>query len=1663
MKTRFNFRHLGLPAGILLVTSLNTSAVDLDGDGLSDLWELNFGAEDEPANGDPDGDGYSNVEESLAGTDPFSATSFPDLGPFRIAPGGSPLSFDFPTEAGKFYQLTESEDLLSFRPFGPAIAGDGGAQSVTLQSLAPSTSSGRVLQSFWSNLSGTELSALTDLPTFPEQPDGHNERSTFETQAVKGSGFGVRLQALVTPPETGNYTFSLSAGSPAKAYLSSGTDSNQFADLAEVFPAQDDILPDQWDRYSSQRSAPVLLTAGESYLVEIHHLSLAPEDHCQLAWTGPGITDTAVITSDYLAALPLLPTPNSREDLILHDYDTQTGPLWPANTSIVPAPAGMEGNAEQILDDPGNLAAESILFPQPVTDHFYATWLFRMGTGHDDVHLFFQGPDTSQEGPRVNMEERNDFTTVAVRAGGSYGVRQIEVDFDTTYRVELVASLETPFTYQQGLSTRTVAPDTFDIFVTTTTGKLVGSELGLTFRDEGENVITSLDRMRAVGVSTPNIVVDSWEITDGKIAGNGILRSNISDFTLAAERQFFQLQINDRDQDADGLSDWEEQLLAQHQPFLFFDTETTAGVSDSAAMSSLLSNNTGTPVISLAASDTTAFEDNSPNTSEDHGSILLTRTGTLAPVTIQLCVAPLENTGGTATVCDGTCCSLVGSAGDEEAEVEDYRLLDAEGNLVTDTVTFALGEMSKTLTVVATPDSLNEYPETLNLAVAPSEDASYEISETLNGASIQLFDLADNPANNAIFTGSFSQDGNAVVATQGSGFTTAILNGPRTKLFLTNEFSNLTSVQQDSHVHKSNSGPAPGDIIYSITNEPGGESLPAPASDPYLGFLTAYEWDLTESSGAVPTSGGAASKQVIIDSLFAQNGESPLYLNIHTVDNPAGEIWAFLNLTGGSISDPGAPAAAALAGSPEYPQLFGEELEAEVRRFLNQATFGATDAQVADLVAIIETARLTDESYHRASAYEAWIDNQMSLQQTYLLDYHLATDFQFMALNGAFDPARNPPVEAHPTPSRPASWPTVDRSNPDPEKWHLSGPYPLTRDDVRLAEANELRVEPNNRERRHAHWQMMLNARDQLRQKTGFALQQIVVVSAELTAIRNSPYAASNYQDQLNTRAFGPYRDVLGYVNWSPIMGKWLSSLGNQKGLDIDGDGTDDISPDENLARENMQLFSIGLFNLWPDGTLRLGPDGAPNNTYNNDDIREFAKVLTGQSFSVDNDREVPWGGLPFESLEENTNFTRNQNQAGLFEIKYNYPMKMFGDYHDRSVKSFAGVTIDNTDLTDPTEQGIADIEDALNWLAGTPGDGNPDFDMVHSHGSTPAFISLRLIQRFTTSNPSRDYLHRVATAFQEEEGDLAATVKAILLDPEARQLDPTNTTFGLKRSPLESYLQLARSLEVVSYLPLVDPANEYPFDTAPGNFNNSDLFLDNFGLSTGQLANQERNHRFLQNNTITSGTTGLQMVPFRQETVFNWYLPDYAPSGPIADAGLVAPELQLANEPDVIRNINYLQYLLRGSNGLYVDSLGGSSATQQYALGSDETVNNNDNIRLDRDKWVALLYPASEPLATDTRSSESLADEQLVDELDRRLTYGFLKAKYPYDPSDDDDPNSAGEDDFLKNPRELIIDAITDGHGNPYSGNNDENDKRGKLIDALYLLSVSPEFQIKK
>jgi uncharacterized protein (DUF1800 family) len=1670
--------------------------VDDNGNGLSDVWEQRYNGSALQLLADDDADGFKNVEECIAGTDPFDSSDHPKLNPLIVEESTDEIELSFKTLTGQSYTLSHSSDLSSFAPIG-TWPGDGNERSLLINTNGLSESLSPIRLDFWADLPSATIDALYALDRFPTPPDGSINTTAPEAPVFQATGYGARLTTWITPPQTGSYTFFLSAAGPAELYLDWLGDNIEPTKIAEVLPIQVGIKVGEWQSFPTQRADALDLTADEHYYLDLRYVAAIAGQHAQMAWSGPGLSGIETLSVEDLAKVIFHAETESETTLFQHDYDSlnQTDSVWPdspniGSIQIVTGVEGMAGNAERLISDIGNVSQELINFT-PTSTHFYATWLFNMGTGIQDTSLYLMnGSDTAQEGPRIDIEDSTSGSIAVLRAGGIDGDdEQITIAFDQTFRVELITTLSAGgFEYRTPTETHTVAEDTFDIYVSDLSENLIGSYTGLTFRD-GSGALDSFSSLRVSGLNLPQTIFDDWQFTSGLITGRGYLTPNNIDYG-DGDARFFKLAIEESDQDGDGIPDWEELVLGAHYALLFFDSETTNGTADASALATILGNSQGLPDIELYGSDACAMESNFPNTIRDDGEITLTREGVLSPLTVNLEIIPLAATGSTTTICNGSCCLLVGTAGDEAAEIDDYEITDEDGNIITDSVHFEFGELEKVLTVKAVDDTINEYPETLNIGIAPSTDNSYTVSTLHYGASIQIFDLPENPDNLTIFTGAFSQDGNAGNSTSGSGSVTATINGPRTEIRFWNQFSDINNAQQDSHVHKANPGNAPGNIIYPITNTPGGVSGPAPGSEPFNGQLKyfpvqvlagddpasategdGYPWNLQLSSGAVPTAGGPASKQTIIDSLFGQNGETPLYLNIHTVSNPAGEIWGHFSLSEGSISDPGDAPAADAPSTSGYPQLSGDLLEAEVRRFLNQATFGATDASVAALLNTITIARASDANYHRHTAYATWLDDQMDTavtKRTYLLDYFTATYFQYLKLSGVFDPTRNVTDTVTPTPTTPSTWPTINRDDANPELWYLSDVFPVNRPEYQLADNNNdlIGISGYTKLNRSTFSHMMLNAKDQLRHKMGFALQQIVVVSNSLNTIEKQPFATANYQDQFNHHAFGHYRSILGYVNWSPLMGAWLSSLKNQKAIDFDDDGLFDTYPDENLARENMQLFTIGLFNIWPDGTLRLTPNGLPESSYTNADIQEFAKILTGQSFSLKRNTAnglYQWGGAAYTP----DNFSFNEGTfSGVLARQYLYPMKMFGDYHSLGTKTFAGTTIDNTSIPDLNNQGIADIEAAIDWLAGKPGDGLPDYNMVNSHISTPAFISRRLIQRFTTSNPSTAYLHRVATIFKNSEGDLGLTIRSILLDPEARNLDLNDTQFGIKKSPLEGYLQLLRAFDAFSFTPLTDPSGASPYDVAPGSFTNNDLYLDTFDYPAAQLANQERNVRFMFSSLITNGTEGLQMNPFDQDTVFNYYLPDFSPGGAVGNAGLVAPELQIANEPDIIRNINYYEQITRSTSGQFGTNVGNSLSNQELAfVANGANTNGNDNTRLPLQAMADAFYPATEPdnSGDPTRSGESLADEAMLDELDKRLTNGLFKMRYPYNPADDDDLTVAGVDDLLKNPREWIIDSIHGVYSDPFDGSSDNANRRDKLEDILFLLSFTPEYQIKK
>ncbi|MBN8249825.1 MAG: DUF1800 domain-containing protein, partial [Verrucomicrobia bacterium] len=279
---------------------------------------------------------------------------------------------------------------------------------------------------------------------------------------------------------------------------------------------------------------------------------------------------------------------------------------------------------------------------------------------------------------------------------------------------------------------------------------------------------------------------------------------------------------------------------------------------------------------------------------------------------------------------------------------------------------------------------------------------------------------------------------------------------------------------------------------------------------------------------------------------------------------------------------------------------------------------------------------------------------------------------------------------------------------------------------------------------------------DQLRQRVAFALSQILVISRRNGDLQHRPLSVASFHDIFVRHAFGSYYDILREVTLSPVMGHYLSHVGNQKAiLSINQ------FPDENYAREVKQLFSIGLWELNPDGTRKVNGLGQNIPTYGNEEITEFARVFTGLWFGGQ-----LWG-------------VGGSNDKDLVA-----PMELWPDKHDFGAKTLLNGFVVPA-RTPSEDNGIRDIEDALRNLV--------------EHPNCAPFICRQLIQFLVTSNPSAAYVGRISAVFVNDgtgkRGNLGAVVKAILLDAEAR--DPrwsaVSTQYGRLREPVERTIALAR------------------------------------------------------------------------------------------------------------------------------------------------------------------------------------------------------------------------------------------------------------------------------
>ena len=285
---------------------------------------------------------------------------------------------------------------------------------------------------------------------------------------------------------------------------------------------------------------------------------------------------------------------------------------------------------------------------------------------------------------------------------------------------------------------------------------------------------------------------------------------------------------------------------------------------------------------------------------------------------------------------------------------------------------------------------------------------------------------------------------------------------------------------------------------------------------------------------------------------------------------------------------------------------------------------------------------------------------------------------------------------------------------------------------------------------RYSFWKQAMTGPDQLRQRMAYALSQIFVISFVDSVVDNDDRAVAAWLDMLGDQSFGNYRQLLERVALHPMMGIYLSHMANQKADPITG-----RVPDENFAREVMQLLSIGLVELNQDGTARTGPTGAALESYTSTDVAGLAKVFTGWSWACP---DWPHKNCFFRG----SNNDRSDPDRGL------KPMVPYAQYHSTEAKTFLGTTIPAQSQSDPA----ASLRVALDRLA--------------AHPNVGPFIGRQLIQRFTTSNPSPAYVSAVARAFANNgsgvRGDMKAVLKAVLMHPEARVVSDTS---GKVREPV--------------------------------------------------------------------------------------------------------------------------------------------------------------------------------------------------------------------------------------------------------------------------------------
>ena len=370
------------------------------------------------------------------------------------------------------------------------------------------------------------------------------------------------------------------------------------------------------------------------------------------------------------------------------------------------------------------------------------------------------------------------------------------------------------------------------------------------------------------------------------------------------------------------------------------------------------------------------------------------------------------------------------------------------------------------------------------------------------------------------------------------------------------------------------------------------------------------------------------------------------------------------------------------------------------------------------------------------------------------------------------------------------------------------------------------------------------NSPDQLRHRMAYILSQLFVVSQQ-TDVGHREIVFTDYWDTLGKNAFGNFRNLLEDVTLHTTMGHYLNMIGNQK-----ADPENNIRPDENFAREVMQLFTIGLRELNQDGSVKVNSKGETIETYDQETITQYAAALTGWYYDT-------------------TGFDTNKEDEFSCSIACfpmdisTKPMAAFDYIHQKTEKRLL-----RGHYIPPGQRAEEDLQIVI--------------DSLFNHPNVAPFFSMHLIRQMVTSNPSSAYISRVSAVFnnngQGVRGDLGATVKAVLFDPEARRPEIAEIPlYGKVKEPALTITHLNRLFNIggISEIPLTVSAD-----------------------------NLWGTHRWMR----VAGAPSQQVLD--SESVFNFFRPDFAPNGKISDMGFVAPELQITTEASIVNDVEMFRWL---------------------------------------------------------------------------------------------------------------------------------------------------------